>query len=91
VQVYEILFLVLLGFLVSRPTQRARSMQWPEGARFRIFLGGYLLWRFAIDFMKPQPLLAGLNLIQWSCVAGLFLLVAGEMRSLKGKHEPVRA
>ena len=110
VQVYEILFLALLGWIVSRPAEwpegassvpglqpglvtghdfsraeNARTRFWslaPEGSRFRIFLGGYLAWRLAIDFLKPQPLLLRLNVIQWSCVAGLFLLVMGEMRGL---------
>jgi len=74
VQVYEILFLVLLGFIVSRKAEMA------EGARFRVFMGGYLAWRFAIDFLKPQPLVDGLNLIQWSCVAGLLFLVLDAVR-----------
>ena len=130
VQVYEILFLVILAVLVSNipvsnipvanisdssipvassvhglqpglvtgndfsRAENAHKGFWasaPEGARFRVFLGGYLLWRFAIDFMKPQPLVAGLNLIQWSCAAGIFFLIVGEMRMGKGKHEPVRA
>jgi cytochrome c oxidase assembly factor CtaG len=47
----------------------------PEGARFRIFLGGYLVWRVVIDFLKPQPLIGGMNLIQWCCLAGIALLV----------------
>ena len=85
VQVYEILFLALLGLLVSRPAY------WPEGARFRIFLGGYLTWRIAIDFLKPQPLIGGLNLIQWSCVAGILLLILDELRTGKENHETVRA
>ena len=84
---------VLNGHDFSR-AENAHKGFWasaPEGARFRVFLGGYLLWRFAIDFMKPQPLVAGLNLIQWSCAAGIFFLIVGEMRMGKGKHEPVRA
>jgi prolipoprotein diacylglyceryltransferase len=68
VQVYEILFLALLGIAVSSKAKL------PEGARFRIFLVGYLAWRVAIDFLKPQPLVGGMNLIQWSCVAGLAVL-----------------
>ena len=84
VQVYEILFLTLLGFAVST------SRKLPEGARFRIFLGGYLAWRLAIDFIKPQPLIAGLNLIQWSCLAGIVLLVLGEVVGRKERHEAVR-
>jgi hypothetical protein len=51
----------------------------PEGARFRIFLGSYLAWRAAIDFLKPQPLISGLNLIQWSCLAGIALLVVDQI------------
>jgi phosphatidylglycerol---prolipoprotein diacylglyceryl transferase len=68
VQAYEMLFLALLGVVVSLPAQ------WGEGARFRIFLAGYLSWRVAIDFLKPQPLVAGLNVIQWACLAGLAIL-----------------
>jgi prolipoprotein diacylglyceryltransferase len=85
VQIYEIIFLILLGLLI---TTRARL---PEGARFRIFLGGYLAWRLAIDFLKPQPLVHGLNLIQWSCVAGIAFLILDEVRAWKGKHEALRA
>jgi len=81
VQVYEILFLALVGVIVSRPAK------WPEGARFRIFMGCYLGWRLVIDFLKPQPLIHGLNLIQWSCVAGIVVLVSGGFRARKGLHE----
>jgi prolipoprotein diacylglyceryltransferase len=84
VQIYEIIFLILLGLLIST---RAKL---PEGARFRIFLGGYLAWRLAIDFLKPQPIIHGLNLIQWSCVAGIAFLILDEVRSWKGKHEALR-
>lgn len=70
VQIYEILFLALIGFLISLPAQFA------EGARFRIFMASYLAWRFIIDFLKPQPLIHGMNLIQWCCAAGLIVLAA---------------
>lgn len=69
-QLYEILFLAVLGAAVSWPAQG------PEGARFRLFLAGYLAWRLAIDFLKPQPLVYGLNVIQWACAAGLLALGA---------------
>lgn len=85
VQIYEILFLVLLGIAVS--TKRPL----PEGARFRIFLGGYLAWRLVVDFLKPQPLVYGLNLIQWSCLAGIFLLVLDEFRGKESRHETLRS
>ena len=85
VQLYEIIFLVALGFAVST---RAKL---PEGARFRIFLSGYLAWRFIIDFIKPQPLMYGLNLIQWTCLAGLALLTADWLSGQKEQHEALRA
>jgi len=68
VQLYEILFLIFLGLAISTKTKL------PEGARFRIFLGAYLAWRLVIDFLKPQPLIQGMNLIQWACAAGLTAL-----------------
>jgi prolipoprotein diacylglyceryltransferase len=84
VQLYEILVLALIAFAVTR-----RSVL-PEGARFRIFLASYLGWRFAIDFLKPQPLVAGLNLIQWSCLAGLIVLSIGWLRTPKERHALLR-
>jgi len=68
VQVYEILFLMLLGIYL---TKRAEL---PDGARFRIFMASYLGWRIFIDFWKPQPLIGGMNLIQWCCVAAILCL-----------------
>jgi prolipoprotein diacylglyceryltransferase len=46
----------------------------PEGQIFRAFLAAYLLWRLAIDFLKPQPTMHGMNWIQWACIAGLVAL-----------------
>jgi phosphatidylglycerol:prolipoprotein diacylglycerol transferase len=70
VQIYEILFLFLVGVIVSTKANL------PEGARFRIFIASYLAWRLAIDFLKPQPLLNGMNVIQWACAVGLAILGA---------------
>lgn len=85
VQIYEILFLALLGFVLSK------GAKLPDGARFRIFLGSYLGWRVLIDFLKPQPLVGGMNLIQWSCLISIFCLVAesifkGGMRNARTVH-----
>jgi prolipoprotein diacylglyceryltransferase len=85
VQLYEILFLTLLGIVVSTKAKL------PEGGRFRIFLGGYLAWRVAIDFLKPQPLIDGMNLIQWSCLAGIVLLVLDEIRVWRSRNETLWA
>ena len=70
-QAYEVLFLpglaVVLHLLGKRPHR--------EGALFRGFMFGYLGWRFLIDFLKPQPLVDGLNWIQWACVVGMLWIV----------------
>lgn len=65
VQLYEIAFLGILAAALTLPNRL------PDGARFRIFLAGYLAWRIAIDFLKPQPLVLDMSLIQWTCAAGL--------------------
>jgi prolipoprotein diacylglyceryltransferase len=80
VQIYEILFLILLGFTVST------KHTLPEGARLRIFMGSYLLWRIFIDFLKPQPLVNGMNAIQWSCVAGVVWLIWDELRNRNARQ-----
>jgi phosphatidylglycerol:prolipoprotein diacylglycerol transferase len=71
-QLYEIIFLLLLASLLHWMAGRP----YPTGTRFRVFLAAYLAWRFLIDFLKPQPLLAGMNCIQWVCLFGLIVLTA---------------
>jgi prolipoprotein diacylglyceryltransferase len=69
-QLYEITFLLVLAPLLHRFNQRPHR----EGATFRIFLAAYLAWRLLIDFIKPQPTLGGLNLIQWASMTGIVVL-----------------
>ncbi len=69
-QLYEIVFLLALAWFLHQYAQRPH----PSGAVFRIFLAAYLAWRLAIDFLKPQPHIAGMNMIQWACLAGLVTL-----------------
>ena len=81
-QLYEILFLAVLVISLNRFKGLA------NGARFRLFLAAYLAWRIAIDFFKPQPLVAGMNIIQWTCLAGLgtlALLFLNDQRVLRRK------
>lgn len=62
-QLYEIVFLALLVFVLAR-----------RGARFDAFLLAYLGFRFAIDFWKPYervPGGVGLAATQWACVLGI--------------------
>ena len=69
-QLYEVAFLLVLACFLWR----ARRRLYPPGTCFRIFLTGYLGWRLFIDFLKPQPLIDGMNCIQWSCLLGLLVL-----------------
>ena len=84
-QLYEILFLLALAFVLSRPIPLR------EGSRFRIFLVSYFGWRFLIDFFKPQPLLAGMNLIQWACLAGIAILALDWVLTSDAHREPLHA
>jgi phosphatidylglycerol---prolipoprotein diacylglyceryl transferase len=86
VALYEIAFLLLLlglrGLAVSGSrggaprdleTSRLRDRRIREGDSFRIFMTGYLAFRLAVDFLKPEPppILLGMSAIQWACIAGL--------------------
>ena len=71
-QLYEILLLVLLGVaLITR-------MRWSysNGEIFRLFLGGYLAFRFVVEFIKPtwKPFF-GLSAIQLASFCGAELCV----------------
>jgi prolipoprotein diacylglyceryltransferase len=85
-QLYEMLFLLLLAFALRRYDRHPH----PDGATFRLFLAAYLTWRLAIDFIKPQPLHHGLNLIQWACLAGLLALAPSILELLRFQVPAVR-
>ena len=68
-QLYDIVFLSALIVVL----RWLRSARLAAGDLYRMFLFSYLLWRFAIDFLKPEPVFAGLSSIQWCCaVAALW-------------------
>ncbi len=73
-QLYEFAFLSLLAWLLWWWQRRPHA----EGQVFRGFMAAYLGWRLAIDFLKPQPVVDGMNWIQWACVIGLMALGVGE-------------
>jgi phosphatidylglycerol---prolipoprotein diacylglyceryl transferase len=67
-QLYEILFLVLLGLWLRR---RAR-LPMEAGDLFRFYSIGYLAFRWAIDFIKPGfHIVLGMTAIQLACIFGL--------------------
>ena len=72
---YEAVFLVGLALLLSRPRLRESR----RGTQFRLFMIAYLAFRFALDFIKPEPVFAlGLSMIQWACAAALAYYVISE-------------
>ena len=66
-QLYEVAALLVLGWLLWRLGRQPHR----EGDLFRAFLAGYMAWRLAVDFLKPDPRLAGLTAIQWCAAAAL--------------------
>jgi prolipoprotein diacylglyceryltransferase len=68
-QLYEIAF-VLAWIALLRWRHRDT---WRAGDVFRAFLAGYLLFRLAVETIKPVPHVywPGLTGIQWLCVLGL--------------------
>lgn len=66
-QLYEIAAMAVLAFAIRALARRPHR----TGGLFRLFLTAYLAWRFAIDFLKPEPRWLGLTTIQWTCLAAL--------------------
>jgi phosphatidylglycerol:prolipoprotein diacylglycerol transferase len=75
-QLYEIAFLLASACFLWKWGQRPHA----NGVLFRTFMAAYLGWRLLIDFLKPQPHVAGLDVIQWTCLAGLVVLASGGLR-----------
>jgi phosphatidylglycerol:prolipoprotein diacylglycerol transferase len=72
-QAYEIVFVGVFSLCLQVFGKRTHE----NGSLFRAFMSAYLMWRLLIDFLKPEPLIGGLAVIQWACLGGLILLVAG--------------
>jgi len=77
-QLYEIVFLALLGFWLFRRMIRPHM----QGDVFKMFMVGYSGWRLAIDFLKPDPRFFGMNSIQWACLLVLVYYAADIRRWL---------
>ena len=66
---YEILFLLLLGLLLTLLKDALRP---GSGMLFKYFLFSYCLFRLFIDFLKPrEPVFLGLSFIQLACSLGI--------------------
>lgn len=65
-QIYEMLWVVLLGLIVTRLKNKA------PGSQFRLWMAAYLGFRFVTDWLKPVYFIyGGLSAIQWACLFGL--------------------
>jgi prolipoprotein diacylglyceryltransferase len=70
VALYEIFFLLLLWTGLKKLQQHYPL---ESGVLFKLFMVGYLLFRFLLDFIKPHyAVILGLSTIQLTCLAGLF-------------------
>jgi phosphatidylglycerol:prolipoprotein diacylglycerol transferase len=70
VNLYEVIFLMVLAVFIFQTEKKGPI---PNGRRFQIFMVGYLLWRFAVEFIKPVwafPI--GISPIQVAVLWGLF-------------------
>ena len=67
VALYEIAFLLLLMPLLMFVMRRGR-----DGETFRLYVVAYLLFRFFVDFLKPDPppVVFGITLIQLASIVG---------------------
>jgi phosphatidylglycerol:prolipoprotein diacylglycerol transferase len=70
-QLYEVLFVSILGFVLWK----RMALPYRNGNIFRIFLASYLMFRIAVDFLKPGRLELGMTIIQWACCLGLIVLL----------------
>jgi prolipoprotein diacylglyceryltransferase len=66
---YEILFWLMLGLCLYLFEKRYTLT---NGARFKILMVSYLLFRFGIEFIKPDHFFSfGLGIIQLVCLGGI--------------------
>ena len=94
VNLYEAIFLGFLALIIFQKEKSVAHLEGvphslPNGMRFQIFMAGYLLWRFAVEFIKPVWVLPiGISPIQLAAVGGLIYYVG---RNLFRRHLPTEA
>jgi phosphatidylglycerol:prolipoprotein diacylglycerol transferase len=76
-QLYEILFLIVLGIFIVWASHRPHR----EGDLFKCYFVAYLAFRFAVDFLKPEvKIVAGLSSIQCAALIALLYVIADRHR-----------
>lgn len=67
IALYEVAFLVLL--FIALKTHQNKKIKVENGSYFKFFMVSYFLFRFCIEFLKPNEfLILGLSSIQYLCV-----------------------
>lgn len=90
-QLYEIVALGAIAVWAWRAQRRIASGDLIRGDAFRGFLSLYLVFRFALDWIKPEPRpYAGLSGIQIACFAGLLYHARDLPRLVVGNRRPPR-
>ena len=64
-QLYEIAFLAAFAVVLVTASRRPSVV----GDQFKLFMVGYLGFRFLVDFIKPAARIGGLSTIQWASLA----------------------
>lgn len=84
VTLYEIIFLGFLWFIIYR---FKKSFRLSPGDGFKIFMIGYFIFRFLLDFIKPGwRYFFGLGTIQITCLLGLVYYWKNGMKDLSFKR-----
>jgi phosphatidylglycerol:prolipoprotein diacylglycerol transferase len=66
---YEIVFWLLLWISLKFVE---KNYKFSDGSKFKIFLSSYLVFRFMIEFIKPDYFFNfGLSVIQLVCIGGI--------------------
>lgn len=89
-QLYEIVFVLLWSGWLLRTRGRWAAV---PGLMFKLFLSGYLVWRFAVDGIKPvlMPYAFGWSGIQWVCLVALTAYVPLTLKALTLNRKIERA
>jgi phosphatidylglycerol:prolipoprotein diacylglycerol transferase len=84
-QIYEMIFVIAYAWVLDT---RRDSLSRVPGLRFKLFLAGYLLWRLAVEALKPVfvPYPGGLSGIQWVCIASLIAYAPFVARAALKEH-----
>jgi len=85
-QLYESLFVLVWATMLWLVTRR-RGL--PPGGLFRVYLAGYLAFRFFVEFIKPrETLLGSLSAIQLASLAGLVFILLTLRRLIRPIENP---